>query len=251
MGTLLPLPSADDPRLAQIDAINSRWSPRYFERPRLPLEIGRVEERELFARRGDFNIQDMPIKMSGSTAYRVPAELEQFSEVVDCIARFEATHNPRTSEFYAFITVKQTHVEVGRTQRREGAHADGFPVDLDALAPMMDHTYVVYDSVPTEFFDQPFPIGGAETYRDALRIFDSLADERKIVTVPPYVVALMDACTVHRSAKARTPLVRTFVKVAYSLSRFNRLGNTKNKLFDYNWEMHPRGDGRTPSSTEG
>lgn len=248
MNRLHPLPN-DPARLVQLESLQQRWELSHFERPRLPLEVATIGDQATFSAPNRLDVQDLPIKMP-RTDYRLPPELSQFSEALSSVIAFEERHNSRTDDLYAYLTIKQDQVSVGETQRRRGAHADGFPLDLGMRMALMDHTYVAFDTISTEFFDQPFPIGHVKDYREALEIFDRLADERRVVTVPPFVVVLMDSCTVHRAAKAHADVHRTFFRVSYSLSRFNRAGNTHNPLFDYDWELIPRGTGRTPSSTE-
>ncbi len=56
----------------------------------------------------------------------------------------------------------------------------------------------------------------------------------------PWEIQLMDAYTVHRGCEATERVDRTWIRLSFEVRIFDRLGNTKNPMFDYNWEMEPR-----------
>ncbi len=55
-----------------------------------------------------------------------------------------------------------------------------------------------------------------------------------------YEIYLMNAYLVHEGTEARQAGFRTFLRVSFDVKEFDRLGNTHNPMFDYNWGMAPR-----------
>ncbi len=50
----------------------------------------------------------------------------------------------------------------------------------------------------------------------------------------------MDAYAVHTAAQVTIETDRTFVRLSYSVRKFDRLGNSHNPFFDYTWDMVER-----------
>jgi len=74
------------------------------------------------------------------------------------------------------------------------------------------------------------------------KYLDSIEDKSKNVSCQNYELMLIDPYVIHRSqpSKYEEPIKRTFFRMTFSVREFDRLGNTKNQHFDYNWKMEKR-----------
>lgn len=52
---------------------------------------------------------------------------------------------------------------------------------------------------------------------------------------------MVDGFNLHSVAinKSFKTFDRIFIRIMYSVSQYNRMGNLKNPLFDYDWDMKP------------
>ncbi len=227
------------------------WNVDEFAKVNLPEVIGKVDPKTFSQFKG-IRVLDMPIHMPGQ-GWKIPEELSQFAETIQLAAKHES-HYGDLDEHYVYITVDQKVVEKGKTGRRAGAHSDAYieakgqQIDLthetaDVIAAEdgeVSHTYVIYDSVPTEFFNVPFPLVDTSC-EGSLRTFDEIADSSKpVVTYDPFTLLKMDPYVVHRCSTCTETTERTFVKISISRKRYARRGNTINKAFNYDWEMSVR-----------
>lgn len=236
-----PLPLAGAlPNSPIIRDMNTIWDQRKFSEARAPLAAGRIELREVFSRAGSPGVSDMPIKFP-DTGYRIPAELAQYSEALQKIVDFEHAANPAAEKYYAYLTVDQKFVAAGGSQRGIGPHSDS--VQGPRIVPKVEigHTYLAVDRDPTLVYAQPFAMAAYPAEKYWLNaVFERQADPKAAVSHPPYTISLLDAYTVHTAVPAAEDGPRTLLRMVYSVQKFDRLGNTHNALFDYDWEMVPR-----------
>lgn len=222
---------APPPNSVQLDTVGKNWDERNLAVARLPEVVGALKEKAEFSRplpQADRKIQSMQVLQPGGKLL-LPAELSQFREAVERSLDYEKSINPAFARYYAYLFVSQGPVEAGVSQRRPNAHTDGYPRKPEERGEV-DRMYLVADSLPTEFFDQPFPIPTGLDFAAIHQSFEDAADPAKIVTYPPYTITMMDSYTVHRAAKAGEPVFRTFIQVHLSARRFNSPQNTPNPV---------------------
>ncbi|MBI3553460.1 MAG: nucleotidyltransferase domain-containing protein [Elusimicrobia bacterium] len=221
-----------DPRRAvQLETVGTFWDERHLRVPRLPIEVGELGEKTAFSRplaEQYRKVQAMTVKEPGS-GLKLPEGLAQFRETLAAALSFEKRINPEFDRYYAYLFVSQGPVAAGASQRRPNAHTDGYPRRPHERGEV-DRMYLVSDALPTQFFDQPFPVPTAEDFAGIHQTFEDAADPARVVTHAPYTLTMMDSYTVHRAAKAEEPIFRTFVQVHLSARRFDRPTNTRNPL---------------------
>ena len=222
-----------DPRRAvQLETVNRFWDERNLTVTRLPVVVGELTGKTTFSRalRQNPKFQSMIIRKPGGDL-RLPEGLKQFREAVAAAFAYEKRINPESDGYYAYLTVTQGLVESGKTQKRPNAHTDGYPRRPEDRGEV-DRMYLVSDALPTEFFDQPFPVPTAHDFAGIHATFENAADPAKVVVHPDYTLTMMDSYTVHRSRKAEKPEFRTFVQIHFASRLYNMAQNTPNPLFE-------------------
>jgi hypothetical protein len=141
-----------------------------------------------------------------------------------------------------YLTVHQSVLVAGTTQRTSGAHIDGMQ-GVNYHDPLVGcHAYTLSTAAPTVFYPHPFDLRGFDPKRDNLY---RMLDEQKLPTQawspgPGELVAASCYC-VHEAGRAVLPGPRSFVRVEFSKKRFDRRGNTRNPLIDTSaWNYRPR-----------
>lgn len=239
------------------------WDVDYFSYVNMPIVLGELHNQQTFSQNSGIRVLDMPIRIPGQ-GWGIPFELWRFYEALRRASFHEYMVNPFYNSCYCYITVDQKPVEPGKSQRRPGWHSDAFLTDeqgtqLDVVpeneyyvrqmkGQLVDRTYVVSDGTPTQFLPGPFPLDNLDP-NDCQAVqasFDDMAEGQTPITFPDYTLLCLDPYDVHAAAPnmSNQTLSRTFVKIAFSLHKYNREGNTHNDLFDYNWEMIPREPGK-------
>ena len=217
-----------------------------FNEIHLPTVIAEVQNKTAFSESSALAILDCPILMPGFDGeYRVPKELERFLPIIENIAKHESALNPHHNNRYAYVTVDQRPVKENNTQRTPGLHVDGFQghriIEEFGDHIPIDTQYVVYDSLPTVFYNQPFPVNALSLSRhNYFLAFEMLVDENNAQRTDPYQILSFNAYAVHRADTSPIDQERTFFRLSYSERPFDRWGNTKNPMFDYNWDMVTR-----------
>ena len=203
----------------------------------------------------------MPIHIPGQ-GLRLPQETWKFGRVIHMVLGEENAEYGDIGDLYVYLTIDQKHMKKGNTGRRPGAHADAYisseesqidivPENSDLISKetgIITHTYIWYDSIPTEFFKCSFPLVDTSD-AGSMRSFDDKISRTGIrpTVYPPGCVLRMTPYVVHRCAIAHGDTDRTFLKISVSDKRYAREGNTINPLFEYDWEMTKRGpDRNTP-----
>lgn len=224
-----------------IKTIHSKFDKELYSFPHTPILIDEVYDREKFSRKNALRVLDMPIKFAGSNEYRVPKELQQFDELIAKIVSFEHTVNPYVSDYYAYLTVDQSTVAENSFQRNPGCHVDGFQGARIKEKRPVNRSYIVYDATPTIFYPQSFKTDHLNEATDNFFFsFEEQSDETSAIHFLPYQILLMNAYTVHKSAISNHDTHRTFFRLSFDTMIFDRFGNTKNPMFDYNWQMITR-----------
>lgn len=208
-------------------------------------------------------ILDMPIKFPGEP-FRLPDEIGDFWPLVEAAWKNEKLVNSDWATHYVYITIDQRPVKPNSTQRRGGWHSDMFfqnrsgqqiDVTADNAAFLkearcrIDNTYIWTNRLPTRFANIAFPLsnGKCEQIEGAWDIIGDAAEKSGLAySFAPNTLLWLTPYVVHASPVNNKDyeVNRTFVKIAISEKKFNRLGNTHNGLFKYSWRMIPRSSSR-------
>ena len=198
----------------------------------LPVVVGDMEipQSEMFF------YQYLPIKFSSDISIRVEPRLDKFNDLIGmALCDFVANYGlQRFTDSFVYLTVKNLFVQNGKNYNREGWHSDGFMTD--------DINYVWSDSFPTEFVSGEFDV--VQDDKQSLLEFDKIGGSNKVITYPNNSLIRMDQFVIHRCGEITESKVRQFAKISISKDIYDLVGNSHNYLFDYNWEMRPRGNDR-------
>lgn len=241
VGTL-PSIDFDSPIMKDMNTI---WDIEKFKTARVPLSMGFVPEaeREEFCTPGVPKVRDMPIKFPGSDV-RVPAELAQFAGTIRRILEIEKAINPDYDEYYCYLETDQSLVVPGTLQRELPCHVDGLQGARISPKVKINHSYIVGSALPTVFYDQPFDLSALDeakhNYFWEMNRQVKATNSAHAVHGQPFEIQLMDAYTVHRGCEATEPTQRTWIRLSFEVRKFDRIGNTKNPMFDYDWRMERR-----------
>jgi hypothetical protein len=173
--------------------------------------------------------QYLPIRMPES-GLQIPKNLRCFEPLIEAIALFDGW----LPDDYVYLTAKKMFVSPGCSVNRPGWHLDGFGTP--------DINYIWCDSIPTEFCFQPFNL--SDEHELSLIEMEKQAHPENIRTYPIGTLLRLDRRVVHRVGTCKEPCYRTFAKISISKNRYNLKGNAHNYLFDYDWPMFDRINGR-------
>lgn len=220
--------------------IHSVWHLPRFAEPRTPLILGTVDNPAAFSRGEAVHVSDLPIKFP-HTEYSVPNELVHVASALQRCIDFEHAVNPYVDDYYMYVTVHTTTVSAGEAPRGMGVHSDS--VQGPRIVPKLpiEHGYLCVDRDPPRFLTHGFDMTGQTEHRDFLSAaFEKQANFERSFRAQPYEIVFFDAYCVHTALTATKAGRRTFFRLIASVRTFDRLGNTHNDLFDYDWKMVPR-----------
>ncbi|MGN4724183.1 hypothetical protein ACTFR8_24410 [Bacillus cereus group sp. MYBK15-3] len=223
-----------------IEDIRTKWNPERFGIVRYPHPVAVVRDRESFGQKIR-SVLDMPIKLPNSDV-RIPRDLQTpgIIEVVNTCLEFEKGINPNWEDYYLYLTVHHSPVKKASTQRRAGAHIDGMQGERYPDKLPVCHSYVVSNAIPTRFYHHPFQTNLCEMTQNWFCEFDKVKDKKRSVLAKPFEINLMTAYSVHESTATSKDVLRTFVRLEFSLKKFDRKGNSVNPLFDLDWNYQER-----------
>ncbi len=233
-------PEGEVSRDSPLDTINTLWDfNRLGDAVRLPVVVGQAG-RFLLRNVPTERVLDMPIKFP-HTDVRIPYDVSNHYKTIKTMFDYEHSFNPKYDELYAYLTIDRGVVDPGKTQRVPGAHVDGFQGARINPKVLIDHSYVAYSGLPTVWYNQEFKVSHLDpAVHDVFKAFDKQLDETKAVRYHAGQILLFDAYTIHRGDVAAEPISRTFMRLTFSVREFDRLGNTHNPMFDYDWPMVAR-----------
>jgi hypothetical protein len=184
-------------------------------------------------------ILDLPIGLPSARRWYLPDYAERFQPFIECCA--SAMPGRRLGR-YVYLTVDQGLVKRGTFQRVSGCHVDGFQGVRVNPKVETDISFVVSNTLPTVFYpEQTWDVTGLDPATDDFfAVFAKQADEDRAWRPEPYQVVECSAYTVHRADVAPRDLVRTFLRLTYSVREFDRFGNSINPLLGKLWEYHSR-----------
>lgn len=225
------------------DTMNTIWDKKHFETARKPIVIGKLKGPEKHYGNNTPRILDMPIKFPGDLYFKVPTEFRNCRGILQRVLNAEASLNPRFSEYYAYLTIDNSWVKKGECQRNGGFHVDGFQGARIKPKVMIDRSYIVASHDTPLFCPNSFSVGDLDEARhNFFSVFDEDINEQglELWFSDPYEICLMDAYTVHSAIASTFNGTRRFLRVTFSVRQFDRLGNTHNPMYKYNWKMVPR-----------
>ena len=216
------------------------WNLDEFKQRHDPVIVGALALDEPIFLQDHFalGILDMPIRVPGS-AYRLPDIIARAWPVVKVCDSHAADRGG--DDRFCYLTVDQRLVKAGTTHRYAGCHVDGFQGARIDPKVEADFSYVVADALPTVFYRQAWDVGGLDVAHDNFfRAFDEQARPDAAWRARPGEVVYCDAWCVHRADVAPIDMVRTFVRLSYSVREFDRIGNHVNPLFGRMWQYVSR-----------
>lgn len=202
---------------------------------------------------------DMPIRLKGQTDYALPQNWLALENAIQQIIDVEHTNNPSWQDYYTYLSVHYTpDLEPGEQQRHAGCHTDGFQGAREPVRTKTSRSYVAVTNGGTRFFPQTFVANLDPSEFNVFEGFD-LQVEKDEHGKPNYGVAkenmfyFFDAYTVHESGAASRPGPRLFMRLTWEMKLFDRAGNTKNRMLNYNWapvDYDVRSSLRTPATED-
>jgi hypothetical protein len=177
---------------------------------------------------------------------RLPDNLQQFEPIVDA-----AMADVSDNMYHVYITAKTLWVSGDYIGNRPGWHTDGFGCDDPA---MWDLNYIWSDRAPTEFIETAVRLSDdcdvSMRQMDAIGFYHELHDN--LITYPDKHLLRLDPSVIHRSPAKFEAGLRTFVKISFSHSEYNLVGNSINHdLPASHWPLVERNAERNhPSRSE-
>ena len=219
-----------------IDSVGTIFDVSKFAVPRKPLVVGTVN----LDLPEDTTVSDMVIKMPG-VGYRVPEELSGLLPFLEASVTAEKVINPDADDYYAYLTAQRTRVKQGEIKRSPGAHSDSVQGQRIQPKVAIEHGFTAVNMAPTRWFTHGFDLTGLDPDTHWLNVaFEEQKKNDEAVQFAPGEIVLFDAYNVHEPIEAEEDGDRTFVRLIYSRRIFDRVGNTRNTLFDYDWNFQPR-----------
>jgi len=229
------------------DNIGKLFDYNAFSKPRHPpLPIGFLNNQKDFDfpfRSDTPQAQDMPIAFpsinSKSYEYRLPASYSNLSELVQKVANIWCQLEANAHEYFAYLTISHSEVPSWVAQRRPTIHCDGF--QSSRIEPKLkgEYAFVVSNTLPTSFYVESFDVSNLDPSRD--NFFTAFNQQSKCdpINYQNYEIVMMDPYCMHTPIinSSDETITRTFARIIFSTREYDRLGNTHNFSFDYNWKM--------------
>ncbi len=218
------------------------WSPIYnnikeafnfhkFTAPHLPIDMGRLNVAPFKAVP---RILRTPIKWSNSLEVRLPKELLPIAEEVRRVLQYDYWIMGELFEkFFVHLTVDNSVVKAGTSQRFPGFHGDGLQGGQFKQKLICEHSYVMTDVNPTRVAIQPFFVAHLNEDRvNIFKEFDRQVDEAKLYRLREEHLYLIDPYIVHDSPICDEETERTFVRITVTPMELLTPHNTINPMFD-------------------
>lgn len=197
--------------------------------PRLPIDMGLMEENEYQC---DINVLRMPLKFPG-TNYKIPVELKSLFPLISRVAEYEAFINPNHKDCFCHITYDKSNVGAGEFHRYPGFHGDGVQGTKINTKVIIEHSYILVTSPPTEFCLQPFFLQHLDEAKHNFFLeLDKQAKECNIYGSLPGHLYLIDPYMVHRTPRITSPVDRIFVRITFAFTELQHPKNTVNPMFN-------------------
>ena len=178
----------------------------------------------------------LPVKMPQKFGIFLPENLEFIRPVICDVSVCHQSTSIDWRKTYIYLTVKSLWVTPESPGNRPGWHVDGYGSDGDL-------NFIWCDKNPTEFAIQD-DLNIPDDDVGSMIAMSKQVRPESIVTYPVRTLIMLDEDVVHRVGPVVETGRRTFVKITLSEHKFNLEGNSHNYLFDYDWSMQPRSNGR-------
>ncbi|MBD1807333.1 hypothetical protein H6F98_18030 [Microcoleus sp. FACHB-SPT15] len=222
-----------------LEDISSCWNPERFSIARYPQYVGTLINKSAFLSK-KVSCLDMLIKKPFSNI-RLPYSDRSIIEIVDICLEYEKNINPNWNHYYTYLTIDQRLVKPGFTHRREGIHFDGMQGVAYRKKMPVCHSYIVFDTLPTRFYTHKFmAIHLSEARNNWFFELEQQAKKEIVFCPNPFDIFLMTAYQIHEAVPAINFTTRTFVRVEFTLKKYNRIGNTVNPLLGIDWQFVDR-----------
>lgn len=183
----------------------------------------------------------LPVMLTKHQGIRLPKNLEFIRNMVElCFIDSVIGCDHDRDILNCYLTVKSLWVTPESPGNRPGWHVDGY-------GSKGDINYIWCDKNPTEFAIQD-DLAIPDDDVESMVAMNNQIRPGSIVTYPPHTLIRLDESVIHRVGPVRETGRRTFVKITFSQHQFNLEGNSHNYLFDYDWSMQPRNNGRNLDS---
>lgn len=198
---------------------------RYGE---LPTSLGIIEANveEMFF------YQYLPVKLAGQIQPVYEDRLKVFDVIIGRIAcHFIGSFGlDAYKNHYMYVTAKHMYQKPNCEFNRPGWHSDGYLTN--------DINYIWCNNNPTTFNTFPFKLSA--DHELSLTEMEQQAMKKHEVLYADNEILMLNQYNIHRVTPTKNAGMRAFLKVSFSLEKYNLIGNTHNPLIDYNWEMKPR-----------
>lgn len=244
--TLMPrtcaLPSAHLD-LQAIKDIGTVWDLKKLERGNAPLKIGMNPDEDAFITYRGIRILDMPIRLRGeSYEYKIPTEITMFQGIIQKVIDHAHTVSPEglIKEFNTYLTIDQTWVEKGTAQRKPGIHTDGFQGSNMFGGAIINYGYITSNLTPTAFYTDPFYFKNLDSRVHSYNFeMDRQGQSMSPQFTDEFDIYFINAYSPHAATVSEKSGYRTFFRLLYDKDKYDRYGNSINRLLDYKWKMVP------------
>lgn len=172
----------------------------------------------------------LPVRMpGGGKDVRLPPNVECCRQMIEVsIERRPALGDSSI----IYLSARKGWASPDNPLNRPGWHCDGFGTE--------DMNYVWWAGPGTRFTRQILT-GISDDHVESLNQFDERIDPTRVWTPPQKTLYAITPRCVHSTPEVKPPgCMRQFVKISFSMERYNLENNSHNYLFDYEWPMHSR-----------
>lgn len=176
--------------------------------------------------------QYLPIKLAGTHPMSIEPRLRVFSDMISqCCCDYIGEYGlDNYVNSYVYLTAKRMYQHPGCSYNREGWHSDGFMTD--------DINYIWSNNNGFTFNNGTFYL--TQDHNLSLKEMEDQADYKFNGRAGDNDLYRLDQYCIHKVSEILEPCMRTFFKISISKDKYNLIGNSKNYLLDYDWEMKER-----------
>ena len=219
--------------------ILGKWNPKNFGKENIPEIVGEIDNKKIFSNPGKVSVLDMLVKLPNGDI-KIPFKDKSINEIVDRVIKHEKEINPNWENYYMYLTLHQSFVKKGDSQRRGGAHFDGMQGSNYKDKLPICHSYIISDEVPTVFHTNPFDTSDLTDKDNWFKKLSKQVDDDYNYNIKPYTIYFMTAYHLHSAMPTDKDTFRTFVRIEFSLKKFDREDNTRNPLINVKWNWKNR-----------
>lgn len=176
--------------------------------------------------------QYLPIKFPEKTDIIYEERLRCFDKIIGiiCCDYIGEYGLDRYVNSYVYLTAKNMYQNNNCLYNRPNWHSDGFLTD--------DINYIWSNKLPTTFNGSTFNLCHDDSQSliqmeaQALPINDKFYSKNELLRLNQYCI--------HKVSDIKEGCIRAFLKISFSLDKYDLVGNSHNYLLDYNWQMRNR-----------